>query len=336
MEQKDMPEKIPLCLTNGKLNPESIRWDSYPFVHAELYKHWGRKKQWMYWAVVSPKGVFATVIANVDYMKIGSVYFAKFNPSQAIEKTKIQFTKKNIYIPPSPYENAQFTHSSMQLEYKTFSNTTVLKAQTKIEGKPFTAEIEMARDISFPTLNVVIPWSATRFQFTSKQLPFPAKGKIQWGNEVFDFDEKETFACLDYGSGKWKYKTDWNWAAGYGQDKKGRKIAINLGGLWTDGTGQNENGLWIENHFYKIHEEVKFIWNRNNPLDTWSIKTKTSDNINLTFRPFHIRPDSTNLIILKSKVVQCFGNFYGTMKIEEESISIDSSLGWAEEHHALW
>ncbi|MGC8846931.1 MAG: DUF2804 family protein, partial [Candidatus Hydrogenedens sp.] len=89
-----MSDKIPLCLSNGKLNPESIRWDSYPFVHAELYKHWGRKKQWMYWAIVSPKGVFATVIANVDYMKIGSVYFAKFN--DAFLHSSFKFSKKSV------------------------------------------------------------------------------------------------------------------------------------------------------------------------------------------------------------------------------------------------
>lgn len=331
-----MTKKIPLCFENGKVNPQSIRWDSYPFVHAELYKHWGRKKQWMYWAVMCPGGVFATVIADVDYMKIGSVYFTQFNQSPAVEKTKIQFTKRNIHVPPSPYENAYFKNPSMNLEYETLAEKTLLKAKTEIKGKPFLAEIEMNRDISFPTLNVVIPWSDIRFQFTSKQLPFPAKGKVSFGDELFEFNEQETFACLDYGSGKWKYKTDWNWSAGYGQDIQGRKIAINLGGLWTDGTGQNENGIWIGNHFYKIHEEVKFTWNYNNPLDTWNINTKASNNISLTFKPFHIRPDSTNLIILKSKVVQCFGYFYGTVKIENQIVQLNSLLGWAEEHHALW
>ncbi len=331
-----MSEKIPLCMKNGELNPQAIRWDTYPFVHAELYKHWGRKKQWMYWAVVCPKGVFATVIANADYMKIGSVYFALFNQSQVIEKTQIQLTKKNIYIPPSPYENAYFKNPSMHLEYKVVNDKTSLNAQTTIQNKNFSANIELHRDPSFPTLNVVIPWSSKRFQFTSKQIPFPAKGTVQFGDETFAFDEKDTFACLDYGSGKWKYKTAWNWSAGYGNDINGRKIAINLGALWTDGTGQNENGLWIDNHFYKIHEELKFLWDNKSPLDTWKIKTKNSNSIDLTFKPFHIRPDSTNLIILKSEVVQCFGNFHGTIKVNEEYIQIKSLLGWAEEHHARW
>ncbi len=331
-----MNEKIPLCLKNGKLNTESIHWDSHPFVHAELYKHWGRKKQWMYWAVLSPKGVFATVIANVDYMKIGSIYFAKFNPSHSIEKTKIKLTRKNLLIPHFPYENAYYKHPALNLEYQIQNNKTLLNAQTTINGKPFYAQIEIHRDISFPTLNVVIPWSSTRFQYTSKQLPFPSKGKILYGDETFEFNEKDTFACLDYGSGKWKYKTDWNWCAGYGNDIHSRKIAINLGGLWTDETGQNENGLWIENQFYKIHEEVKFYWEKSNPLNTWNIKTKNSNNLDLTFKPFHIRPDSTNLLILKSNVVQCFGYFYGKIKIEDKDIQLNSLLGWAEEHHALW
>lgn len=327
---------IPLCLPDGNLNPEAIRWDSYPFVHAELHKHWGRKKQWMYWAILCPKGVFSTVIANVDYIKLGSIFFTKFDESPHIEKAKVQLSKKDLYVPPSPYENAYFKNPAMNLEYIVYKDKTILKAKTIIENSPFTAEIEIYRDKDFPTLNVVIPWSEKRFQFTSKQLPFPAKGRIQYKNETFEFDEKETFACLDYGSGKWKYKTDWNWAAAYGNDTNGKKVAINLGGLWTDGTGQNENGLWIENKFCKIHEEVKFSWDYKNPLNDWSIKTKTSDNIDLLLKPFYARYDSTNLIVLKSKTVQCFGDFSGTIKSESEVIEINSLLGWAEEHHARW
>ncbi|MCA1900658.1 MAG: DUF2804 domain-containing protein [Candidatus Hydrogenedens sp.] len=336
LQQVTSHSKIPLCLPNGCLNKEAIRWDSYPFVDAKLYKDWGRKKQWMYWAVVSPDGVFATVIADADYMKIGSVYLAMFNKNNPIEKASIQFTKQQIHIPPNPYEEAYFKHKNMWLEYRIEQGSTNLYARTHIHGQEFIANIEIFRDMDFPTLNVVIPWTERRFQFTSKQLPFPARGKVRYKDMVLEFNEKDTFACLDYGSGKWKYKTDWNWSAGYGIDTQGRKVAINLGAQWTDGTGQNENGLWIDNQFFKIHEEVTFIWDKKEPLHPWHIRSKTSDDIDLTFSPFHIRPDKTNLILLKSEVVQCFGTFCGKIKLGNENIEIISLIGWAEEHHAYW
>jgi hypothetical protein len=94
------------------------------------------------------------------------------------------------------------------------------------------------------------------------------------------------------------------------------------------------SGLKI--NFVRYMRKLHSWDHKKNPLNNWNIKTKTSDNIDLTLKPFYTRSDSTNLLALKSQTVQCFGDFTGIVKSENEVIEINSLLGWAEEHHARW
>jgi len=145
-----------------------------------------------------------------------------------------------------------------------------------------------------------------------------------------------TFACLDFGRGIWRYSSFWNWAFCHGA-QDGRSVGLNLGAGWTDGTGMNENALCIDGRLSKISEDVSFNYDPSDLMEPWTIKTKSSKRIDILFTPFYERLGRTNILILKSELHQLFGRFSGTVITDSgETIKLENLIGAAEEHRARW
>ncbi len=128
------------------------------------------------------------------------------------------------------------------------------------------------------SLNVVIPRSRDIFQFTAKHHSLPTSGFVKIGDKRYDFNPDYSFAVLDYGRGIWPRKAEWNWAMA-SQRLGGRRIGLNFGGKWTDGTGMTENAVFVDGVMTKIHEDVLFTYNKKNFMKPWKIRTKFSDTV---------------------------------------------------------
>lgn len=113
------------------------------------------------------------------------------------------------------------------IEEKGYTLITVASLQLK-------AELKVFMPVGYQTLNVVVPWSKRRFQFTSKQTCLPVEGWVKTGDKVYNFNPSSSFGSLDFGRGIWLYRTTWNWANASGIENS-HMIGLNLGGLWTDG-----------------------------------------------------------------------------------------------------
>ena len=94
-------------------------------------------------------------------------------------------------------------------------------------------------------MNVVVPWTRTRYQYTRKHNCLRASGTVQMRGRSFRFDENSAYATLDDGRGRLPYSTVWNWASESGQID-GHEIGIQLGGKWTEGTPSRENAIRID------------------------------------------------------------------------------------------
>jgi hypothetical protein len=203
-------------------------------------------------------------------------------------------------------------------------------------GAPLSADFLVERPADLETLNVVIPWGADRFHFTSKQNCLPAGGTVRLGEESFEFVPGTAFACLDYGRGVWRYSTSWNWGSLSGR-QGGRTIGLNLGGTWTDGTGLNENAVLIDGRISKVAADVRFVYDRSDFMKPWEMKTEPPGQIDLRFEPFFERVATTNLLLLRSSVHQTFGRYSGTVVPDDGGpVEIEGLLGWVEQHEARW
>lgn len=336
--EPELISPVNLCDKNGNLNPEALGWSRRPLHKCNLQGHWPRKKRWNYWAINSPTHLFSVTLSDVDYLGLPFIYLLDFKTQAYAEKTLIKPFGAGIHLPPEVDENVFYKDRAMPITMQSVGNGVHLKVGCPdFEGKPLKANLFVHQPLDHETLNVVIPWSQKRFQFTSKQNCLPTEGTLTWGEQTIEFSRKDTFACLDFGRGMWPFESFWNWSSFSTRLPDGRTVGVNLGAGWTDGTGMNENGLCIDGRLTKLHEDVAFEYDPEDFMAPWHLRTTSTDRVDLKFEPFFERHAKTDALIIYSEVHQLFGSFNGILRDDQgETIKIDSPVGWAEDHHARW
>ncbi|MHA1341484.1 MAG: DUF2804 domain-containing protein [Promethearchaeota archaeon] len=324
------------CDEKGNLNPEAIGWSRKPYHICNLKGSWLRKKKWNYWCFCGKDFLLSITLADVDYLGLASALFYDFKSKEYLEKSIMTPFGKNIKLGNHVEEDISFISKNLSFSviYKEESIEVEIKSPS-MSNKNVEGKFIILKSKSHESLNVLIPWSKKRFQFTSKQNSMPIRGFINVDEKKYEFEERNSFAVLDFGRGKWKYKTDWNWGSFSGYQNNDL-IGINLGAGWTDGTGYAENGFCINGKLYILHDEVKVDFNPKNPMDPWKAYSINTNSLDLTLKPTWDRAFYLNLGIIMMKGHQCFGYANGRIKTEEKTYKIKDIFGWIEDCHYRW
>jgi hypothetical protein len=327
---------VDLCLNDGMLNPDAVGWSRHPLHRCNLSGHWPRKKRWDYWCVMTPSFAFSVTLASLDSFGFANVYLLDFETNRCFDATHVMPFARGMRFGEHVGEPIRFARRGTVITIEDDGDNVRLDVDWPgFAREGLEAGIDVRRLPGHETLNVVVPWNAHQFQFTSKQNALPASGHIVLGSRSYGVSGPEAFAVLDFGRGIWPYRTTWNWAtcaARCGTDL----VGLNLGGQWTDGTGATENGICRNGRLAKIQEPVRFEYDRRNFMTPWRIRTLESDAVDLAFSPFYDRGLGANLLVIKSKVHQMFGRFEGSVRMDGERVAIKHGLGWAEEFLARW
>ena len=336
--EPELTQPVNLCIPSGNLNPAAIGWSRHPLHHCNLKGHWPRKKRWNYWAIVSPTHLFSLTLSNIDYLGLPFIYLLDFETKTFTEKTLLKLFGAGCHLPPHTDSDVVYQDPAMPISMLTTDTGTHLSVGCPDFGcKPLKADFLVHRPAGHETLNVVIPWSTKRFQFTSKQNTLPTEGTLQWGDEIIHFNREDTFACLDLGRGIWPFACFWNWSSFSTRLPDGRTVGVNFGAGWTDGTGMNENALCVDGKLTKISEDMAFDYDTEDFMAPWHLQTTLTDRVDLEFSPFYERVAKTDALVIRSEVHQMIGHFSGTLKPGQgEVIHIKDAIGWAEDHHARW
>jgi hypothetical protein len=336
-EEVELTEAVQLCDPRGRLLPASVGWSRHPLHTCNLRGHWLRKKKWNYWCVTDESRLFSVTLANVDYIGVAFAYFLEYETKRFIEQTVTVPLGRGCLLPDTVSGDVFFENKAMRLSFAGEEGCTRLHVDSpRFGGTTLSAELRVERPRDHETLNVVIPWSEHRFNFTSKQNCLPTTGTVSIGGETFEFGPGGAFACLDYGRGMWPYSTSWNWGSFSGREN-GQTIGVNLGGTWTDGTGLTENAICVDGRISKLSEDVRFVYDRAKLMEPWAIKTQSSERIDLRFVPFFERVAKTNLLIAKSEVHQLIGRYSGTVVPDDgAALRFEGMVGWVESHEARW
>jgi len=336
--EPEVTEPVKLCDHRGNLNPEAIGWSRQPLHFCNLHGHWPRKKRWNYWAIVSSTHLFSVTLSNIDYLGLPFIYLLDFKSKTFIEKTLLKPFGTGCHLPPEVSGDVFYQDPAMSIAMvNTEGDTRLTVACPDFNGKPLQADFHVHKPTGHETLNVVIPWSEKRFQFTSKQNTLPTEGALTWGEEKIQFGLDDTFACLDLGRGIWPFSSFWNWSSFSTRMPSGKLVGINLGAGWTDGTGMNENALCVDGKLTKISEDITFQYDPKNFMAPWRLYTKTTDRVDLEFMPFYERVAKTDALVIGSEVHQMVGTFKGRLKPDtSEPLLIENAIGWAEDHQARW
>ena len=334
--EREVTISTKLCDSKGNLNPAAIGFARKPLIESNLSGHFMRKKKWNYWCVFGEEIMFSATISHLDYAAVCFVYFLEYETQRYFELTTTIPIGTSIKMSEQVLETVKFCNKDLTVQISYLEGRTYLTVIcTDFDGEPLHADITIQHPEDDESLNVVIPWSSKMFQFTAKHHTLPATGTVKLGHRQYNLKE-ECFAVLDYGRGVWPRNAIWNWGMA-SQMQKGKRIGLNFGGQWTDGTGMTENAIFIDGKMTKIHEDVLFHYDRENFMKPWLIKTKFSDTVSLTFTPFFERIAKTDAKLVKSEVHQMVGYYNGTINIPEgKAIPIQQMLGCIEEHVARW
>ncbi len=334
--EKEIFETMSLCDKKGNLNPEVIGFARKPIINCNLSGHFMRKKKWNYWCIYGEDILFSVTISHLGYAAVCFVYFLEYETQRYFEKTITVPLGAKVKMPSNVLETISFAGSDMNIHIAYLNGDTHLSVTSNnFDGERLYAELTIHHPEEDDSLNVVIPWSRQTFHFTAKHHTLPTTGIVKIGDRRYVFNEEESFAVLDFGRGVWPREAAWNWAMA-SQRLRGRRFGLNFGGKWTDGTGMTENAVFIDGKMIKIHEDVLFDYNPQNFMEPWTVKSKFSETVDLTFTPFFERVAKTDAKLIRSEIHQMVGYYNGRIRLENSSIQIKQMLGCIEEHTAKW
>lgn len=336
--ERELTVPVALCRPDGSLSPDAVGWARQPIIDCSLPGSWGRRKRWDFWCVTGPGFAMNLTYAQVDYLGLGDVWFHDFEADQTATATAPVPLGRGMHLQPSAGQGSvEMNGKRLQLRLAESDLGTTLTVAFDSDRGPFRAEVLVTRPAEHESLTVVIPWGQRRFQCTTKDVSRPAQGTITWGDRRHELAaDGSSWGCLDFGRGKWPYRTRWNWGAAAGM-VAGERIGLQLGGKWTDGTGMTENALVVDGRLSKLSEELVWDYDTTDWLRPWRIRTPRSNRLDVTFTPIYDKVSRLQLGVASSSVDQCFGTYSGTI-VADDGIerAVTDLFGWAEEATWRW
>ncbi|MGB2993210.1 MAG: DUF2804 domain-containing protein [Paenisporosarcina sp.] len=335
--EREILAPLSLCDSKGNLNPAAIGYSRKPLIDSNLSGHFMRKKKWNYWCVYGEDILFSATIRHMDYATVCSVYFLDYETQRFFEKTVTIPLGQRVHMPNQVLETVKFSNNEMSVQLLHMQSETHMAVTiSNFDGDLLHADLHIEHPENDDSLNVVIPWNRQLFQHTAKHHTLPTRGFVKIGDKRYTFNPEDSYAVLDYGRGVWPRTASWNWAMA-SQRVGNRRIGLNFGGKWTDGTGMTENAVFVNGKMSKISEDVIFTFDETDFMKPWHIRSKFSQVVNLTFTPFFKREATINARLVKSNVYHMVGYFNGVVYLQDGSrLAITQLLGSIEDHNAKW
>ncbi len=248
--EPELTEPVDLCVADGSsLNPSARGWSRRPLHRANLHGCFGVNKRWDYWAVLAGDLVVSAVYSNIDHFGLADVYWVDLATGETGGKA-IVTPADALHLPERPGTAPLLVdRDGLDLRMVDDEAGTRLTADwDEVDGHRGRLDVLVEAPASHESLNVVIPWSDTVFNFTSKHQARPAVGHLTVGDRVWSIgspDGPESWGVLDVGRGRWPHEVTWNWGGGAGR-VGGHVVGLQIGGTWTEGSGFTENGLIVD------------------------------------------------------------------------------------------
>ena len=334
MTERELTAPVSLTLPDGRLNPAAVGWARRPIVDTSGIgpglRGRGRNKRWEYWNVFTPTHILALTVSSIDYAAVHDVWVYDRRTGDIRTKNATLIPARGVEVPPSLDGGpARARARDLRIDIEPDAARTRLRAT--IPGASF--DVTVHRPDGHECLAVVVPFrNPARFQYTVKDLALPASGTVVVDGVTHEVPAGRSWAVLDHGRGRWPYDVRWNWGAGSGISG-GRVLGLQVGGKWTDGTGVTENGVVVDGRLHKIHDELRWEYD----LDDWRGPWRVSGGgLDATLEPFFPKRSGTQLGVVSSRTLQCFGTWSGTFRTDAVDVAFDGIEGWAEDVHNRW
>lgn len=341
--EREITEPVDLCTPDGRrLAPGARGWSRTPLHTGNLSGFWGRNKRWDYWAVLAGDLVLAITYADVDYLGMATIWWCDLATGSAGGKPIDLPFARGVALPDRP-GSAPLTYRGKGARVDIADDpdgTSIEATWTEKDGRPGRLSLRVDLPAGHESVNVVIPWSDRRFQYTSKHQARPAFGSLSVGDERreigLDEGRCEAWAVLDVGRGRWPYSTTWNWGGGAGRSTTDAVVGLQFGAKWTEGTGFTENGVIIDGRVTKIGQELTWDYDWDRPMEPWRVH-HPDGSLDLTLTGRYDRHTKINAVVLASEVHQVFGAWNGHVTDDAGTVhEVEGLSGFAEESRSRW
>ena len=346
--ERELHLPVDLATADGRrLNPDAVGWSRFPLHTANLRGRWGRTKRWDYWAILAGDLVISAVYADVDYVGLADVWWADLPSGRSGGASIASPLARGVTLPDRPGSAALSIHRSRlhlamvddDSEGDGGGATRITASWSEPDGRPGRLDATVQLPAGHESLNVVIPWSDERFQYTSKHQARPVTGTFEVGGTVTDLGAVAggAWGVLDVGRGRWPYETRWNWGGGAGRSSAdGPVVGLQFGAKWTEGTGHTENGFLIDGHLTKIGRELTWDYDWDHPMKPWTV-SDADGQIEARLSPRYDRYSKTDAAVLRTEVHQVFGTWSGEVTDDDgRRVTFDGLQGFAEESRSRW
>ncbi len=337
--EPELTGPVELCTPDGtRLNPAARGFSRTPLVRANLKGAWGRNKRWSYWGVLFGDGALAVTFADLDYLGLVAVQWADFGTGESGRVAHVAPFGLGIDLPEVP-ESKPLRHRSRRftVTVATGTDSTHLTARWS-GGGGGEVDVVVERPDGHESLDVIVPWSDTRFQYTSKHQALGATGHLTVNGVRRPIGtDRPAWATLDVGRGRWPYRAKWNWAAGAGTSTAGHTVGIQMGSKWTDGTGVTENGIIVDGRLTKLGEELDWSYDPRRPMEPWRVRSADGA-LDLSLEPRWDTPSKLNIGVFANTGHQVFGSWSGTVpRADGDPLTLSGDvIGFAEEIAWRW
>ena len=332
--ERELTEPVTLTEPGGRLNPAAVGWARTHLVDTagvgRGLRGRGRNKRWEYWNVITPTHILALTVSRIDYATVSDVWVLDRATEAVRTKNATLIPPRGVEVPPGLGAGpARARAKDFRIDVEPDAGVTRLRAE--IPGVAF--DVEVRRPEGWELLAVVVPFGhPLRFQYTVKDVALPASGSVVFDGVRHEVPAGSSWGVLDHGRGRWPDDVSWNWGAGSGVSR-GRTIGLQVGGQWTDGTGVTENGVIVDGRLHKIHDELTWDYDLGDWRRPWRVR---GGGLDAELRPSFPKRSATNLGVLTSRTLQCFGTWHGTYRDDEVDVAFDDLVGFAEDVRNRW
>jgi hypothetical protein len=340
--ERELTGPVDLCTADGSLlNPAARGWSRRPLHRANLHGRFGVNKRWDYWAILTGDLVVSSVYSDIDHFGLADVYWADLVTDETGGHAIVVPHGEGIELPDLPGAVPLVVdRDGLHLRIADDEIGTRLTATwTENDGRAGRLDVMVALPVGHESLNVVIPWSDERFNFTSKHQARPATGELVVGDRRWTIgapDGADAWGVLDVGRGRWPAQISWNWGGGAGRCGD-HVVGLQVGAKWTEGTGFTENGVIVDGRLTKLGSELTWDYDWDHPMRPWRVVDPGGQLAIVLMPRFdkHTKVDAGP--DLGSETHQVFGTWSGGL-LSDDGLALEFTglQGFAEEARQRW
>ncbi len=338
--ENELTREVDLCTPDGRrLNPDALGWSRFPLHRANLAGEFGVNKRWDYWAILAGDLVVSTVYADIDHLGLADVWWADLGDRTSGGAGIVTVGSDDFDLPERP-GTAPLRVDRDGLDLALVDDPTgthITATWTEPDGRPGRLDAHVALPPGHESLNVVIPWSDERFNYTSKHQARPATGTLSVGDRTWPIGGPagDAWGVLDVGRGRWPSEIVWNWGGGAGRCGP-HVVGLQFGAKWTAGSGYTENGIIVDGRLTKLGRELDWDYDWDAPLEPWRV-VDPGGQLDVVLHPTYDKHTKLPGRDRGSETHQVFGTWTGRVRTDDgHDLEVDGLQGFAEEARQEW